>query len=105
MLLASENPFATRSCLTTAMKGPRLRTIWPLLVLIAPLPCPESTLTTAWCATVLTWTQILAAAGLETTVSTVLCMKPVTALAICGPNVVSSELIRVSPLLLSWLEA
>ena len=82
-----------------------MRTIWPLLVLIAPLPCPESTLTTAWCATVLTWTQILAAAWLEMTECTVLCMKPVTALAICGPNVVSSELIRVSPLLLSWLEA
>ena len=37
---------------------------------------PESTLTTAWCATVLTWTQILAAAWLEMTECTVLCTKP-----------------------------
>ena len=79
--------------------------IWPLLVLIAPLPCPDSTWTTAWCAVVLTWTQILATAGLAITLCTVLWMKPVTALAICGPNVLSSELIRVSPLSLSWVEA
>ena len=105
MLLASENPCATRSCLATAMNGPRLSTIWPLLVLTAPLPCPESTLTTAWWATVLTCTQTLAMAWLVTTVCTVLWMKPVTALAICGPNVVSSELIRVSPLLFSCAEA
>ena len=39
------------------------------------------------------------------TVCTVLWMKPVTALAICGPNVLSSELIRGSPLSLSWAEA
>jgi hypothetical protein len=32
-------------------------------------------------------------------------MKPVTELAICGPNVVSSELILGSPLPLSWAEA
>ena len=105
MLLASENPCATRSCLATAMNGPRLSTIWPLLVLTAPLPCPDSTLTTAWCATVLTCTQTLAMAWLVTTVCTVLWMKPVTALAICGPNVVSSELIRVSPLLFSCATA
>ena len=105
MLLASENPFATRSCLATAMNGPRLSTIWPLLVLMAPLPCPESTLTTAWCATVLTCTQAVAAAGLDTTECTVLCMKPVTELAICGLNWVSSELILGSPLLLSWAAA
>ncbi len=72
---------------------------------MAPLPSPESTLTTAWCVTVLTWTQILATAGLEMTFCTVLWMKPVTALAICGPNVLSSELIRGSPLSLSWTEA
>ncbi len=54
---------------------------------------------------VLTCTQILAAAGLAMTLCTVLWMKPVTALAICGPNVLSSELIRVSPLSLSWVEA
>src|SRR5690242_4730565 len=105
MLLASANPWSTRSCLTTVMNGPRLRTIWPLLVLMAPLPCPESTVTTAWCAVRLTWTQILAAAGLVMILCTVLWMKPVTALAICGPNVLSSELIRVSPLSLSWAEA
>ena len=62
MLLASENPCWSRSCLTTAMNGPRFRTIWPFLALIAPLPWPESTLTSAWCAAVLTWTQIVAAA-------------------------------------------
>ena len=39
------------------------------------------------------------------TVCTVLWMKPVTALVICGPNVVSSELIRVNPLLFSCVEA
>jgi hypothetical protein len=88
----------------TAMNGPRLRTIWPFFVLTAPLPWPE-TLTTAWCATVLTWTQILAAAGLAMTECTPLWTKPVTELAICGPNVVSSELIRGRPLLLSWAEA
>ena len=44
-------------------------------------------------------------AGLEMTVCTVLWIKPVTALAICGPNVLSSVLIRGSPLLLSWVEA
>src|SRR5438874_632127 len=72
---------------------------------MAPLPSPESTLTTAWCATVLTWTQILATAGLVMTVCTVLCTKPVTPLAICGLNVLSSELILVSPLSSSWAEA
>ena len=36
---------------------------------------------------------------------TVLCMKPLTELEICGPNVVSRELIRVNPLLFSWAEA
>ena len=105
MLLASENPWSTRSCLTTAMNGPRLSTIWPFCVLTAPLPSPESTLTTAWCATVLTWTQSLATLGPEMIRCTVLWMKPVTALAICGPNVLSSELIRGRPLSLSWAEA
>jgi hypothetical protein len=32
-------------------------------------------------------------------------MKPVTALAICGPKLPSSELIRVSPLLFSSVAA
>ena len=82
-----------------------MRTIWPLLVLMAPPPCPESTLTTAWCATVLTCTQAVAMALLDMTVCTVLWIKPVTALAICGPNVLSSVLIRGSPLLLSWVAA
>ncbi len=36
---------------------------------------------------------------------TVLWMKPLTELVICGPKVVSSELIRVNPLLFSWAEA
>jgi len=72
------------------MNGPRLRTIWPLLVLIAPLPCPERTLTRAWWATVLAWTQTVAAAGLVITEWTVLWMKPVAELEICGPKVVSS---------------
>ncbi len=62
-------------------------------------------MTIAWCAMVLTCTQILAMAWLVMIVCTVLWMKPVTALAICGPNVVSSELIRVSPLLFSCVEA
>ena len=62
-------------------------------------------MTSAWCATVLTWTQSLATLGPEMILCTVLWMKPVTALAICGPNVLSSELIRVSPLSLSWVEA
>ena len=44
-------------------------------------------------------------AWLDMTECTVLCMKPVTELAICGPNVVSSELILGSPLLLSWVAA
>ena len=70
-----------------------------------PLPCPDSSLTTAWCATVLTCTQALAMAWLEMTVCTVLWMKPVTALVICGPNVVSSVLIRGSPLDCSWAVA
>ena len=87
------------------MKGPRPITTWPLLTLIEELPWPESTLTICPCATVLTCTQAVAKAGLDTTECTVLCMKPVTELAICGPNVLSSELIRVSPLLLSWAEA
>jgi len=72
MLLASENPCCIRSCLTSAMNGPRLSVIWPLLVLMGPPPSPESTLTSAWWATVLTWTQILAAAGLVMTECTVL---------------------------------
>ena len=105
MLLASLNPCATRSCLATAIRGPRLRTIWPLLVLMAPPPCPESTLTSAWCATVLTCTQAVAKAWLDTTECTVLWMKPVTELAICGANWVSNELILGSPLLLSWAAA
>ena len=91
--------------MTTAMNGPRLSTIWPFCVLTAPLPSPESTLTTAWCATVLTWTQSLATLGPEMIRCTVLWMKPVTALAICGPKVLSSELIRGRPLSLSWAEA
>jgi len=37
-------------------------------------------------------------AGLAMTVCTVLWMKPVIELVICGPNVVSSELIRGRPL-------
>ena len=53
----------------------------------------------------LTWTQSLATCGLVITLCTVLCMKPVTALSICGPNVVSSELILGRPLLSSWAEA
>ena len=105
MLLASENPCWSRSCLTTAMKGPRLRTIWPFWELSAPLPWPERTLTTAWCAALLTWTQILAATGLAMTECTALWMKLVTELAICGPNVLSSELIRGSPLPFSCVEA
>ena len=105
MLLASVKPRAIRSCLAAAMNGPRLRTTWPLLVLTALLPCPERTLTTCWWATVLTWTQILAIAGLEITRCTAVWIKPVTALAICGPKVLSSELILGSPWLSSWVEA
>ena len=75
------------------------------MTLTEELPCPESTFTTCACATVLTCTQALAKAALVTIECTVLWMKPVTELEICGPNVFSSEPIRVSPLLLSWAEA
>ena len=43
-------------------------------------------MTSPWCATVLTCTQAVAKAWLDTTECTVLWMKPVTELAICGPN-------------------
>ena len=54
---------------------------------------------------VFTCTQAVAMAGLAIAACTVLCMKPVTELAICGPNVVSRELTRVSPLLFTWAAA
>src|SRR5580704_4150459 len=101
ILFASVNPRATRSFLTMSMKGPRPITTWPLLTLIEELPWPESTLTICPCATVLTCTQAVAKAWLDTTECTVLCMKPVTELAICGPHVLRRHLIRVRPLPLS----
>ena len=86
-------------------EGPRFSTIWPFTTLRAPPPCPDSTLTIPWCATVLTCTHALAMAWLAIIVCTVLCTKPVTALTICGLNVVSRELSLGSPLLFSCVTA
>ena len=76
-------------------------TTWPLLTLTAPPPCPESAFTSCWWATVLTWIQALANRGLVMILCTWLWMNPATALAIDGPNDLSSVPTRDRPLLVS----
>src|SRR6516162_8844725 len=64
-LSTSENPRATRACLTIATNGARSMTTFPLLTVIAP-PWPDRAWTRVWWAVLLTWVQVFANCGLVT---------------------------------------
>jgi hypothetical protein len=79
------------------MKGPRLRTTWLLLIVIAPLPCPDRAFT-SWAWTVrLTCTHRLANRGPVTILWTWVWTKPFTAPAICPEKLFRRSPTRVSP--------
>ena len=87
------------------MNGPRPRVTWPFLIVTAPLPCPDSALTSwAW-ATVLSRSQARAKAGLVTILCTWAWMNPVTAPARDGPKLRSSPATRGRPWLASAVAA
>ena len=78
---------------------------WPLLTLIAPLPCPDSTFTSWAGAARLTWIQVFAIWGLVTILCTWVWTNPAIALASDGAKVLSSVPTRGKPWLLSEVAA
>src|SRR5438034_155414 len=79
------------------MNGPRLRTTWLLLIVIAPLPCPDRAFT-SWAWTVrLTCTHRLANRGPVTILWTWVWTNPFTAPAICPEKLFRRSPTRVSP--------
>src|SRR5215831_16832617 len=104
-LVTIVSPRLARSRLTTLMNGPRFSTTWLLLIVTAPLPCPDSALTSwAWTAR-LTWTHKLATCGLAMILATWVWTNPFTELAIWSEKLFSSEPILVSPLCVSSVAA
>ena len=85
ILDASVTPRAVSCCCTWLTIGPMLSTTWPLTALTAPLPCPDSTLTTLACAARFASTHKVATAGLATILATAELMNPLIPLAI-GPE-------------------
>ena len=79
------------------MKGPRFSTTWLLLIVTAPLPCPDRAFTSWACTAVLTCTHNRATCGLATILATWVWMKPYTALASCPEKLFSSAPTRGSP--------
>src|SRR5215472_5367331 len=99
------SPRLARSRLATLMKGPRFSTTWLLLIVTAPLLCPDRALTSwAWTA-LLTCTHKFATRGLAMILATWVWMNPFTELAIWLEKLFSSEPILVSPLLFSSFAA
>ena len=75
-LVTIVSPLLARSRLTRLMNGPRFSTTWLLLIVTAPLPCPDRAFTSWACTAVLTCTHNRATWGLATILATWVWMNP-----------------------------